>query len=44
VLENRFDTATIDVIVTGNELWDGTEYQGRTGTLIIQISGSSIIP
>lgn len=44
VLENNGDEATIDVIVTGNSGWEGTEYQGRTGTLIVQIQGSSITP
>ncbi len=44
VLENQFDSATIDVIVTGDANWEGTEYQGLTGNLIVQISGSSITP
>lgn len=36
--------AEIDVIVTGNRNWEGTEYQGLTGTMIIQIEGTSITP
>lgn len=37
---------SVDVTVTGNVDWTGTEYQGRTGTLSIQITGESspIVP
>jgi hypothetical protein len=42
VLEDNGDEATLEVIVTGNENWTGTEYQGRSGNLVIQIQGSSI--
>jgi hypothetical protein len=44
VLELIGDEATIDVIVTGRTTWDLTEYQGQTGTMVIQIQGSSITP
>ena len=42
ILEENGDQATLEVIVTGNENWEGTEYQGRSGGLVIQIQGSSI--
>jgi hypothetical protein len=44
VLENNGDTATVNVIVTGNTGWTGTEGQGLTGNLVIQIQGSSSAP
>lgn len=44
VLEENGDSATFVVTVTGNEDWTGTDYQGATGTLVIQIQGSSSEP
>jgi hypothetical protein len=44
VLENNGDEATINVIVTGLTTWTGTEYQGASGNMIVQIQGSSVTP
>ena len=44
VLDLFGETAEIDVIVTGPTTWTGTDYQGLTGSLIVQIQGSSITP
>lgn len=38
------ESATVDVIVTGDVNWTGTDYQGLTGDLVVQIQGSSSAP
>ena len=44
VLENAGDQATFDVIVTGDADWDNSDYQGRVGSIVIQVEGSSSAP
>lgn len=37
-------TASFDVIVTGPTSWDGIDYQGSLGNMVIQVEGSSSAP
>ena len=44
ILEETNDETSFEIRVTGDAGWTGTAYQGATGSLVVQVQGSSSAP